>query len=239
MCCFEAEWGAVGVAEGIRVRFGSKIRQFPPPALPGAHQIHNAGMAVACIENLKGFRVSSSAIAEGLANTVWPARLQRLGGGPLVSLLPAGWELWLDGGHNAAAGAALARVAREWRERDGGVGDPGDPGDPDDGGAADNRPLYLLYGMLDNKDRAGFLKPLADYVRAARAVAIPGEAASLSAEQAAEGARAVHIRAAPASGMDAAVADIVASARAEGVGAARILICGSLYLAGAVLARHR
>ena len=132
--------------------------------------------------------------------------------GPLVSMLPGGWELWLDGGHNAAAGAALAKMARNWRDR----------------------PFHLVLGMLNTKDSAGFLRPLADYVISAQTVAIPGEAASQTAEQTASAARSVHIRAAPAENLDQAINRIVSAKSAPG----RILICGSLYVAGAVLAQN-
>jgi dihydrofolate synthase/folylpolyglutamate synthase len=207
-----AEWGVSGGAEGIRVRFGSKIRQFPAPTLFGAHQFHNAGMAVACTEHLTGFGITNAAIAEGVTRAVWPGRLQRLTRGPLVDLLPSGWELWLDGGHNAAAGAVLAETARGW----------------------DDRPLDLVFGVLNSKDLQAFLTPVAPSVRAARSVSIPGEEASLTADQAAEGARAAHLRALPARDVEAAIVSLLE----DGGAPSRILICGSLYLAGAILARN-
>ena len=212
LCRHGVEWGVADAADGVRVRMGANFRQFPAPALHGPHQRHNAGMAVACLENLPGFGVTNQAIATGLTRTVWPGRLQRLTGGPLVSILPAGWELWLDGGHNAAAGAALAEMARTWRDR----------------------PLHLVLGMLDTKDTGSFLRPLADYAKSAYCVAIAGEAASQSAEQIASAARAAHIRAIPAENLAQAINGIVAAESAP----ARILICGSLYLAGAVLSRN-
>jgi len=212
-----AEWGATAVSDGVRVRLGANIRQFPTPSLHGPHQAHNAGMAVACLDKLPGFGVTNQAIATGLTQTVWPGRMQRLTGGPLVSMLPAGWELWLDGGHNAAAGAVLAEIARGWRDR----------------------PLHLVVGMLNSKDTTEFLRPLANYARSAHTVAIPGEAASQTAEQIAAAARKAHIKAVPAENLDRAVADIVSMDTVSVDSApARILICGSLYLAGIVLARH-
>ncbi len=207
-----AEWGVSGGGEGIRVRSGSKIRQFPSPALFGVHQFHNAGMAVACTERLEGFGITSSAIAEGLTNVVWPGRLQRLTRGPLVELLPAGWELWLDGGHNEAAGAVLAEAAKGWADR----------------------PLDLIFGMLNSKDLRRFLGPIAPSVRASRSVAIPGEEASVTAEDAAKGARDVHLRPSPEKNIEAAILSLVKSRDAPG----RIMICGSLYLAGGVLAHN-
>lgn len=209
---YGAEWGVSGGVDGLRVRSGATIRQFPAPSLQGAHQLHNAGMAVACVEKLDGFEVGNAAIAEGLTKASWPGRLQRLTRGPLVELLPPGWELWLDGGHNAAAGEVLAAAARDWADR----------------------PLDLIFGMLNTKDLAAFLRPVAPAVRGCASVAIPGEEASLSAAEAAQAARALLLRATPSEDVAAAVRSLVEGAQAPG----RILICGSLYLAGVILAQN-
>ena len=207
-----ADWGVSGSEDGVRVRFGTVIRQFPAPALFGPHQFHNAAMAVACAEKLEDFEISNAAIAEGLTRAVWPGRMQRLVRGPLVDLLPLGWELWLDGGHNASAGAMLAEIAREW----------------------DDRPLDLVFGMLNTKDLRAILQPISRYVRASRSIAIPGEAASLSAEEAANAARTAQLRAEPAHDPETAIRAFVE----ESSEPARILICGSLYLVGSILAQN-
>jgi len=209
---YGAEWVVSGGPDGLRVRSGATIRQLPSPVLQGAHQLHNAGMAVACVDKLEGFNIGNAAIAEGLTKASWPGRLQRLRRGPLVELLPSGWELWLDGGHNAAAGAALAAVARDWGDR----------------------PLDLVVGMLNTKDLAAFLRPVAPTVRALASVAIPGEEASLSAAEAAQAARDLLLRVIPSKDVAAAVRSLVEGAEAPG----RILICGSLYLAGVILAHN-
>lgn len=209
---YGAEWGVSGGADGLRVRSGIAIRQFPAPALFGAHQLHNAGMAVACTEKLEGFSIGNAAIAEGLTRATWPGRLQRLTRGPLVERLPRGWELWLDGGHNAAAGEVLAAAAREWADR----------------------PLDVVFGMLNTKDVSAFLRPIAPAIRACASVAIPGEEASLSADEAAQAARALLLRAMPSADIAKAIDALIAGADAPG----RILICGSLYLAGVILAQN-
>jgi dihydrofolate synthase/folylpolyglutamate synthase len=209
---YGAEWGVSGGTEGLRVRSGATIRQFPAPSLQGAHQLHNAGMAIACLEKLDGFDVGDAAIAEGLTNATWPGRLQRLRQGPLVELLPKGWELWLDGGHNAAAGEVLAAAARDWEDK----------------------PLDLIFGMLNTKDLSAFLCPVVPAIRACVSVAIPGEEASLSAEEAAQAARALLLRARPSEDLAAAIRNLVNDAERPG----RILICGSLYLAGFILAQN-
>jgi dihydrofolate synthase/folylpolyglutamate synthase len=184
----------------------------PLPSLPGAHQIVNAGTAIACLEQMPQLPVSPAAIAGGLRHIDWPARMQRLRHGPLLDLLPAGWELWLDGGHNPAAGEVIAEVARGWRDR----------------------PLDLIVGMLKTKDASGFLAPLAPHARKLSAVTIPGEENPHPASEIVASARSVGITASAAASIDAALRDI-----AQQTGPARVLICGSLHFAGVVLAENR
>ena len=185
----------------------------PRPVLPGAHQIDNAATAIAALERLKGFTITEMDLANGLMNAEWPARMQRLKTGPLVDLLPAGWELWLDGGHNAAAGEALAAHAAEhWRDR----------------------PLWLITGMLNNKQADRFLAAFKGVAAGARSVTIPGEPASFTAEETAAIAAGAGLRAAPAEDVESAIANILAGSDEP----ARILICGSLYLAGRVLSEN-
>ena len=203
------EWTASREAEHLVF---DGVRRFPLPGLLGPHQIANAGLAIACIDKLDEFKVGDEAIAQGLRYVDWPARLQRLTSGPLIDALPGGWELWLDGGHNAAAGETLAAVAADWAEA----------------------PLHLVFGMLDSKEPAAFLRPLVARIEALHAIAIPGEDASLSADAATTAAKNLGIVAAPAEDVGAAIATISANATAHG----RILICGSLYLVGQVLAEN-
>jgi dihydrofolate synthase/folylpolyglutamate synthase len=127
-------------------------------------------------------------------------------------MLPEGWELWLDGGHNPGAGEVLAAAVSGWADR----------------------PLYLIVGMLNTKDATGFLAPLADRARALRAVTILGEQNPLPAVAIAEAARAVGLPADEAPTVAAAIAALTAAERAS----ARILICGSLHFAGVVLAEN-
>lgn len=188
----------------------------PAPALAGAFQYRNAGLALAAAERLAADgvlpRLTPEILARGLVSVSWPARLQRLTSGPLVDMLPPGWELWLDGGHNPHAAAAIAAYAEDWRDR----------------------PLLAVFGMLANKDVDGYFAPLAARFTALRAVAIPGEANTMSAEDAATAATRHGC-------MDARPVDNVAVALTELVtrsGPARVLICGSLYLAGVVLAEN-
>ena len=128
--------------------------------------------------------------------------------GALVELLPAGWELWLDGGPNPAAGEVLAGAAAAWHDR----------------------PLELIVGMLNTKDAGGFLAPLARHARSLRAVTIPGEENPLPATEIVAAAKVVGITAGESESIEAALRDIIADE-----GPRRVLICGSLHLAGVVL----
>lgn len=183
----------------------------PLPSLVGPHQILNAGVALACLEQLRDFTLPPSAIAEGLRHIDWPARLQRLAHGPLVDMLLPAWELWLDGAHNALAAEAVAEVLKGWRDR----------------------PLDLIVGMLNTKDAGAFFVPLAPYTRSVQAVTIPGEENPHPAAQIAAAARAAGLEAHEAASVDAALGAII-----ERPGPARVLICGSLHLAGVVLAEN-
>jgi dihydrofolate synthase / folylpolyglutamate synthase len=207
---------------GVPLRVAGRdfvVAAMPPPALPGAFQIGNAGLALAAIDQICGDgrpfpAMSAAVLARGLATVDWPARLQRLRRGPLVDRLPAGWELWLDGGHNPHAGRAIAaHAALEWRDR----------------------PLLAICGMLATKDIAGYLAPLAAELAALRGVGIAGEAHALPAPAVAAQARACGMAdVAEASGPDAALADLIGGR----AGPCRVLICGSLYLAGRILRDH-
>jgi dihydrofolate synthase / folylpolyglutamate synthase len=201
------EWRCEPAGDGMSYEGRRWTADLPLPSLPGAHQIANAGTAIACLESLPGAVVAPAALAAGLRRIDWPARLQRLTAGPLVDMMP-GWELWLDGGHNPAAGEVLAATASGWQDR----------------------PFHLVVGMLNTKDSAGFLAPLAPYARSLQAVTIPGEANPLPAAAIVEAARSVGITAHEAGSVAAALRAIDSAGEAG-----RVLICGSLHFAGVVL----
>lgn len=180
------------------------LLDLPLPNLPGAHQIDNAGTAITALRHL-GFDDIAAEAAVTQAN--WPARMQRLTDSALNKSAPKA-EMWLDGGHNAAAGAALGRHLSHLPAR----------------------PTYLICGMLNTKDVSGYLHPLATVTEELVAVSIPGETNTLSAEETATAARAVGMQATTAETVESALARIV-----QDTPDARILICGSLYLAGHVL----
>ncbi|OZB14145.1 MAG: bifunctional folylpolyglutamate synthase/dihydrofolate synthase [Rhodobacterales bacterium 34-62-10] len=180
------------------------LLDLPLPNLPGAHQIQNAGAALAALRYLGQPEVTYEA---AVSRAFWPARMQRLRYGPLVDLAP-GVELWLDGGHNPAAGEAIgAHLA-----------------------TLPKRPTHLICGMLNTKDIGGYLRPMAPHVASLHAVSIPDTAATLSAEETAAAATEAAITATVSHSVAAALSDIAARDPQ-----ARVLICGSLYLAGGVL----
>jgi len=199
-------------------RFGRL--SLPAPVLPGEFQRQNTALALAAAEHLAlsahpailpGF--DRDRLAAGLSAVDWPARLQRLRAGTLVDRLPPDWEIWLDGGHNPHAALALASHLESWRDR----------------------PLGAVIGMLTTKESDGILRPLAPRITALRTVAIPGEPLSRTAEDVADAARHAGFSDVAAAASVAAALDGLA---ARLPGPARILICGSLYLAGTVLAEN-
>ncbi|PZX46138.1 dihydrofolate synthase/folylpolyglutamate synthase [Roseinatronobacter thiooxidans] len=179
------------------------LLDLPLPNLPGPHQVQNAGMALAALRALN----HSAGAEAAMTQAHWPARMQRLRTGPLVDALPQG-TLWLDGGHNPAAGSAIAATLAQMN-----VGR-----------------LWLICGMLNTKDVVGFMHPLKDVAQHLYAVSIPGEAATLPAEATAQAARSAGIEASEATDVLSALQSIAAQDPS-----AHVLICGSLYLAGHIL----
>ncbi|WP_113911104.1 bifunctional folylpolyglutamate synthase/dihydrofolate synthase [Roseovarius dicentrarchi] len=197
-------WHVATEAGRMTYQDESGLLDLPLPNLPGAHQIENAGAALAALRHLTMGDVASEA---AVSRAVWPARMQRLDSGALAAAAPEA-ELWLDGGHNASAGLALGRHLA----------------------SLPKRPTYLICGMLNTKDIGGYLRPLAAQADHLIAVSIPGEPNTLPAEVTAEAARAAGLKAECAPDVRTAIAQITAEAPQ-----ARILICGSLYLAGHIL----
>ncbi|ARU02234.1 bifunctional folylpolyglutamate synthase/dihydrofolate synthase [Yoonia vestfoldensis] len=180
------------------------LLDLPLPNLPGPHQVMNAGAAIAA---LRALGKDEPACEAAVTRAYWPARMEKLTKGALVDLAaPA--ELWLDGGHNPAAGVALAATLR----------------------AQSPRPTHLICGMLNTKDIAGYLRPLAQVAQSLTALSIPGEANTIPAEDTARFAAEVGLPATTAASMQDAISAIRAAHPQ-----ARILICGSLYLAGHVI----
>lgn len=195
------DWDIECTPGGLRFTDRAGVVDAPSPSLPGLHQIDNAGVAMAAIR-ASGLPLPAAAVAAGVGQAEWPARMQRLQG-RLTALLPRDWELWLDGGHNPGAGVVLAEHLRGWRDR----------------------PVHLVVGMKQSKDSAAFLAPLLPLAASVWAVAEPEQhlAMPVAAIIAASG------------GVARAGPTVAAALRALSGPPARVLLCGSLYLAGEVL----
>lgn len=203
--------------EGGRLVFADEagLLDLPQPRLLGRHQVENAGLAVAALRATRAFDIPAAAYEAGMREVEWPARMQRLSAGRLMQKLPRGSELWLDGGHNVAGAAATAAAIVELEERVA-------------------RPLVLVVGMLASKDAEGFLACFSDLARHVFAVPAPGEAARPAAEIAAVAVRA-GLAAEAVSNVEEALVRVAALDLET---PPRVLVTGSLYLAGEVLMRN-
>lgn len=210
--------------EGDTVRYEDArcMLELPLPALAGPHQPGNLALAVAVLRHQNAIPVAQSAFAAAARNARWPARMQRLGEGPLTAPLPEGTEIWLDGGHNAAAAEAvagtLARIAAT--------------------PSGSRHPVALVLGMLANKDAAGLLAPLAPLVDSVTAVPVPGhehhDPAAIAQAALALGIR--HVGTAP--DLPSALAAVARRHDPDRMPQI-VLIAGSLYLAGTALEANR
>jgi dihydrofolate synthase/folylpolyglutamate synthase len=203
------DWSFETRGHGLRVTTPRRTLDLPLPNLIGDHQLGNAAQAVATLDARDMPLFDAEIVARGITSAEWPARMQRLTKGPLPALLPAGWELWLDGGHNPGAGLIVAEQMRRWSDK----------------------PLYMVFGILNSKDPDGFIAPLAPYVKKLAALTIPDEENSIGGDEAARVAERNGIGSFEVTSAQGAIERLV-----KEPGPARILICGSLYLAGTILA---
>lgn len=204
-------------AQHMRFIYRGEDMILPRPTLRGAHQIQNAGAALAALKLIEqDFPCSNEAYIEGLSAVRWPARLQKLESGKLHDMLPCGWSLYLDGGHNESAGQALAQRAADWQNKSA-------------------KKLHLVLGMMQHKEPGRFIKPLMPYLKSLSLIDIAGEPASMSAADLKAELKNV------TSDLDIAVQTYASPEAAIGAilddnrDAGRILITGSLYLAGHIL----
>jgi dihydrofolate synthase/folylpolyglutamate synthase len=192
------------------------LLDLPAPRLYGRHQLENAGLAISALRAIDEFKLAASVFEAGIVAAEWPGRMQRLSRGTLAALSPPGSELWLDGGHNSDGGRAIASALADLEERS-------------------PRPLVLIVGMLASKDCAGFLKHFVGLAQRTLAVPVPRQEKSRPAGNIADIARGLGIPAHCSTDIRSALAAVA------GFGLdppPRILITGSLYLAGEVLAEN-
>jgi dihydrofolate synthase/folylpolyglutamate synthase len=184
------------------------------PRLFGRHQFDNAGLAIATLRAIDAFKVNQAAFEAGILSAEWPARMQRITTGELPGWGPQGSEIWLDGGHNAEGGRVAAAALGDLEERV-------------------SRPLVVIAGMMANKDAQAFLANFAGLTRHIIAVPIPDTENAMPVDRLADAVRSVGMRVEIAPGIEAALRALAKLAYEV---PPRILITGSLYLAGHVLA---
>ncbi len=189
--------------------FHAATNNAPPTNMIGPHQLDNAATVIACLQQIKGFDLPETAIRQGLMNVRWPGRLQQI---PRKNL-PRGWELWVDGGHNEGAAKALAAQAQLWRLQDG-------------------KPLHIVLGMMQTKDPAAFLAPLAPYAASITLTRIPGEPLAHDPREVARTLKPLGLR---LRGGEESIWQHVDNICKSESPTGRILITGSLYLTGKVL----
>ena len=208
-----ADWTATEERGRLVYQDGAGLLDLPPPKLYGRHQFENAGLAIAALRMVPQFAIPSPAYDVGMVKADWPARMQRLAHGRLVELAPAGSELWLDGGHNPDGGRAIAAALADLEERV-------------------PRPLVLIVGMLASKDCQGFLGNFAGLARRMIAVPVPNAEKGMSAEAVAAIAREIGLSSTSRDDLSEA---LDAARKLDLDPAPRIVITGSLYLAGEAL----
>jgi len=192
--------------DGLKFIFGDKEMNIPKPSLEGEHQLINVGSAIASAMLLDGFTVSEKNIKDGITLAKWPGRLQKIN----HTLTPDGSEIWVDGGHNDQAAVAISNKAKEW----------------------DDKPLYLIIGMMERKDCKGFLSNFCGIIKACYAIDILEEDGSMRKEDIINISQNIGIKSYGSENLDEAIKHIVSKEKND----FRIIICGSLYLVGRVLA---
>ena len=196
---------------------GTRLLDLPLPRLPGRHQYANAAAAIAAV-SAAGFNVPPEAAAFAMGAVEWPGRLQRLANGRLAELAPEGAELWLDGGHNPGAGVVIAEAMAEQEERH-------------------PRPLFLVSGMINTKDQAGYFHAFEGMARHVFTVPVTMSEAGVPADELAARATEAGLSAEPVASVENAL-KLLRDTWEDAETPPRILIGGSLYLAGEVLAAN-
>ncbi len=190
----------------------TSLLDLPLPRLPGRHQIDNAGIALAAVRALAGEKIGEAALSAGLKSARWPARLQNITDSILKSHVAEGSEIWLDGGHNASAGQALSQSMAEMEERV-------------------PVPLHLICGMMTGKDASAFFQHFSGLAQWAATIPVAGKDKAYDTDELAQIAVDAGLDAVAEQGLVQALE----ASHARTHGPVRILICGSLYLAGQVL----
>ena len=196
---------------------GDGLMDLPQPRLPGRHQFANAAAAIAAVK-AAGFELGHDAVEKAMTSVAWPGRMQRLPQGKLSALAPEGAEVWLDGGHNPGAGIVIAEALTEQEERH-------------------SRPLFLIAGMINTKDQSGYFRAFKGIVRHVYTVPVSASDAGVPNAELAARANEAGLSAEPVASVANALM-LLRDTWDSRETPPRILIGGSLYLAGAVLAEN-
>jgi len=215
---YGAEWSCAMESNRMMFRYEGDSILTQRPGLYGNHQVWNAGAALAAFRIIAPDHFKPEILSTAMANIEWPGRLQTLENHAFLGLVPDGWEIVIDGGHNDSAGLVLAEQMREWVK-------------------SDSRPLHLVVAMVNRKDAAAFLRPLLPYVASLTVTRIEGEATSFTPEELESTAKAIgfrHIRKAD----NARKAIELIAQNTDVHPPSRILMTGSLFFMGNILSFH-
>ncbi len=193
------------------------LMDLPSPILPGRHQYANAAAAIAAVR-AAGFEIGHAAAERAMKKVYWPGRMQRLQKGKLTELAPPDAEIWLDGGHNPGAGLVVAEALVEQEEKQ-------------------PRPLFLICGMINTKDQTGYFRAFEGMARHVYTVPVSLSDAGVPNEELAIRAQEAGLSAEPVASVANALM-LLRDTWDDDEMPPRILIGGSLYLAGAVLAEN-
>ena len=212
---FQRDWNITETKSAIKFEVEGSTSYFEKPNLKGIHQIQNAGIAIAATHYLKEvLPIKNGSIDQGLLTVKWPARLQKINEGPLINILPTNVELWIDGGHNQNASLLIAHTIRNWKIKNPCLS------------------IHMVFGCLSNREIKALLQPFINIIDLVQTVKIPEQANSASRELVAHTAKSMGFRANPADTVTKAIKNIISLS----TGKRLILIYGSLYLSGSVLA---
>ncbi|MBW3099100.1 bifunctional folylpolyglutamate synthase/dihydrofolate synthase [Pseudohoeflea coraliihabitans] len=218
MAVYGQDFMAYGEHNRLIYQDEEELLDLPLPHLTGRHQFGNAAVAIRGLK-AAGFLISEDAIGRGLASVAWPGRLQLLSTGPISEMAGPGAEIWIDGGHNPGAGRVVAEAMANAEERQ-------------------SRELFVICGMLNTKEPRGFFEAFAGIAKHVFTVPIQSSEAGLDPVALASDAAEASLSAEPADTVEAAL-KAIATAWQRPDNPPRILICGSLYLVGEVLAANR
>jgi dihydrofolate synthase/folylpolyglutamate synthase len=206
------DWSCIESSGKIRFIFDGRTTVYPRPSLHGKHQIENAGAALAALEVSMRHKPGEEQKCKGLNKIIWPGRLQEITDGPLRRIIPGGWEVYIDGGHNENAALSLAGHIEEWKKESG-------------------RPVHLIVGMLRKKDPSSFLDILVPAVSSANAVCIPCAPEEAWHPEELKNISGLEICCLEGNSVEEWMQAFFRRHMLPG----KLLICGSVYLAGDVL----